>query len=139
MQDTAANCGPAGMSNALAALGIARSQAECEALAKTTAAEGTSPAKLLRGLKSLEGVRPVVLKETRQDVALLRLDKALRYGRPVILLVDDGQHWVAAIGQLGERYLVADGADNELVLSLDMAALAARWIEDERTYYGVIL
>ena len=140
MQDTQANCGPAAMSNALAALGLDRPQNECEKLCKTTAIKGTSPAMLVRGLKAIEGIEPIPFKEKRRDVALLRLDKALQMGRPVIICVANGTHWVATVGRLGDRYLVADSADQELVLSKSTGELAQWWAEKAvYPYFGVIL
>lgn len=138
MQDTAANCGPASLSNALQAIGIDKSQAECEVLCKTTATEGTSPRQLIAGAKLAGRHGAGYVKNTKSFAALIELDHYLRAGRPVILCVDDGSHWVAAIGKLGERYLVADPADNELVVSYDTADLAKRWV-DGKTYYGVLL
>jgi hypothetical protein len=44
---------------------------------------------------------------------------------------------VAVIGFLGERYLVADSGDSELVLSYTAENLAARW--NDTTYEGVLL
>lgn len=139
MQDTQANCGPAAMSNALAALGINRPALECEKLCKTNAVKGTGPKQLVTGLKAIEGLAPVVLTEKRSEVAFLRLDKALRLGRPVIICVGDGSHWVAAIGRLGPRYLVADSADNDLVVSKSQDELTKWWAEKATNpYYGVI-
>lgn len=136
MQDTAANCGPAALSNALDAMGIKRSQDECAALCKTTATEGTSPKKLLAAITAV-GRKGIVIKERRTSVALAFLEGALSRGRSVVLCVDNDSHWVAAVGLLGDRVLVADSADNDLVLSYDLAGLAKRW--GEGRYYGIAL
>lgn len=138
MQDSQANCGPTAMSNALAALGITRPAAECEKLCKTSATEGTSAKRLLSALRSIETCQPAELREKRQDVAMLKLDKALQYGRPVILCVAENTHWVAAVGALGGRVLVADSADNELVLSKSLEQLTTWWYSGTN-YYGIIL
>ena len=138
MQDTAANCGPASVSNALQALGVIRSQQECEQLCKTSATDGTTGRNMVKALTSL-GFSPAVIREKREDVAALRLRMALHQGRPLVLCVDNWEHWVAAVGVLGERILVADPADNELVLSYDVGALLRRWGGDAAPYYGVIL
>jgi ABC-type bacteriocin/lantibiotic exporter with double-glycine peptidase domain len=137
MQDTAANCGPASMSNALAALGKDHSQDQCAALCKTTATDGTPPTRLLKALRGL-GMEPVVIKEKRAPVAVLMLCHWLERGRPAILCVDHGGHWVAAVGLLGDRILVADSADNELVLTYSREKLVERWAGDG-TCYGVVL
>lgn len=137
MQDTAANCGPASLSNALAALGLAHSQAECAQMCKTTATDGTSPKGLMAGMKAV-GRQPKVLNERKGATAALWLDHFLRAGLPVVLCVDQGEHWVAAVGILGERVLVADPADNELVLTYTRSGLVARW-ENKGRYYGIVL
>lgn len=137
MQDTAANCGPASLSNALQALGITRTQAECETLCRTSGTDGTTVRGLQNALKSLgRGWEPI--NERRFDVAHLRLERALRKGFAGILSVDGGEHWVAAVGLLGERVLIADPSDNELVLSYAPDALKARWSAGNR-FYGVVI
>ena len=137
LQDTAANCGPASVSNALSALGISRTQAECEVLCKTSGTDGTSARNIIRAVQSL-GCRGVQIRERRELVALLLLDHWLNEGAPIVLCVDQASHWVAAVGRLGPRILIADPADNELVLSLKKQELLERWASNGN-YYGVVL
>lgn len=140
MQDSQAGCGPASMSNALSAMGIRRTIPECEALCKTTGTAGTSPKRLFKACHTVEGVSPGLLMEIRPEVALLRLEGSLRRGRSMLLCVDKYDHWIAAIGMLGERVLVADPADNDLVLSLQPGELLERWAGDGKfRFYGIIL
>lgn len=136
MQDTQANCGPASLYNGLLALGVASTQADCAAACGTTATDGTPPKGLLKGAKSF-GRQPLIINEKRATVAILWLMHFLSHGRPVVLCVDKNEHWVTAVAALGDRVLVADPADNELVLSCTTAALAARW--GEGRYYGIVL
>lgn len=136
MQDTAANCGPASLYNGLFALGIPSSQADCAAACGTTATDGTPPKGIIKGAKSF-GRQPLIISEKRATVGILWLMHFLGAGRPVLLCVDKGEHWVTAIAALGERVLVADPADNELVLSYSTAGLAARW--GEGRFYGIVL
>jgi hypothetical protein len=134
-----ASCGAAAMSNALSAMGVSRTEAECAALCGTST-DGTSAKGLLRGLRLVEGLDPSAFREARQDVAILRLYAALHQGRPVILCVDQDEHWVAAVGLLAGRVLVVDSADNELVVSYLAGALAVRWGgPGTKPYFGVIL
>lgn len=82
----------------------------------------------------------MLIRERRRDIALLKLSEAVRRGRPVILSwrVDEpGDHWIAVIGVLGDRYLVADSGDAELVISCTLDELVDRW-RDTR-WEGVIL
>jgi hypothetical protein len=66
------------------------------------------------------------------------LRRLLNRGIPVILCVDECEHWVCAVGTIGTRFLVADSADAELVRSYDATALAERWWhKSKKPYYGV--
>ncbi len=136
LQDSQANCGPAALSNALSAIGVVRTQEECASLAKTSATEGTSTKKLLAAIRAV-GREPVVINEKRPVVAMLYLGALLAEGRSAVLCVDDSSHWVAAIGLLGPRVLVADSADSELVVSITRSELAEWWM-DERCW-GIVI
>lgn len=132
MQSTEATCGPTAMGNALAALGIIRAQEELEILCKTSATKGTDTGKMMKALRSIQGVTPVRSCERTPGAAMFRLASLLSLGRPGILCVDNSAHWVSAIGGLGlgtaqARYLVADSGDLELVLSYTPADLVTRW------------
>lgn len=140
LQDSQANCGPVAMRNALAAIGTERSTEECEKLCKTDATNGTRAVNLARAIQSVLGCATVI-SERQPDVALLRLEKMLRGGHATVLLVDAWDHYVAAVGMLGERFLIADSADNELVISLDPGKLLERWgnVGARYPYWAVVL
>jgi ABC-type bacteriocin/lantibiotic exporter with double-glycine peptidase domain len=137
-QSTQSNCGPASLANALAALGIVRTEDELAVLCKTTGTEGTSTKNLHAAIRAV-GRHPVILNEKRAPVALLWLESWLREGRPVIMCVDSDSHWVTAVGALGSRVLVADPADNELVLTYSRGDMLKRWMSDGGRYYAVVV
>lgn len=131
------------MVNALQALGQEVSPDAAEKLCGTTATHGTSTRKLMVGLQSIPGIKPVKISERSSSSALFKLNGWLSLGRPVILCVDNSGHWVACVGQLGVgllslRYLVVDSAHNELVLSLTQGELLARWA-DSSSFLGVVV
>jgi hypothetical protein len=141
MQSTEASCGPTAMVNALSALGLKREIEECEQLCKCSATTGTSTQKLMAALRSIPSLQVSRIYERKADSALYRLNGALNLGRPTIICVDNSGHWVAVVGQLGvgsitTRYLVADSADMDLVLSYDFKDLLKRW---GPIYMGVTL
>lgn len=140
-QSTAANCGPAAVRNALLALGIPRSEEEIETLTGATAADGTGPKGILKALHAVLPSPPGVINEAREDVAILKLLAALQAGHPVICCVDNDEHWVAAVGTLGNQILlVADSADNELILAYSPENFLSRWEgPTRRPYYGCVL
>ncbi len=129
-QSYRADCGPSALGNALEALGIRRSHDELVTLCGTTG-DGTSPLQLKRAITAMRDscglVGPGEMKDTHADIALLRLDAVLHDGRPAILLVDSWGHWVAAVGRLGRRYIIADSADLRATVHTNPADLVARW------------
>lgn len=137
LQNSQANCGPASLSNALAAVGIERSQDECERLCKTTGTMGTSPKNLVNAARAA-GRAPLVINERRGEVAALFLDTWLRLGRSAIICVDSGEHWIAVIGVLGERVVLCDPADSDLVFTVTRGDLVKRWTDNGR-FYGVVV
>lgn len=95
-----------------------------------------------KGVSKLgEDIKATRIEESRRMVAELLLYHALRNGRPVVLLVDKGEHWVVAVGLLGHRCLVADSADSELVVSYTQEEVMTRWklAESGKAYWGVVL
>jgi predicted double-glycine peptidase len=149
LQSTQYTCGPCAIVNALAALGVEESERELMRMAEACPVEGTNARKMLRTLRWL-GYTPVSLSpkgrgrgagQDRHSVAWQALRDALASGYPAVLSVDRDEHWVAAVGVVGERVLVADSARGELVLSYDRQTLMARWRgkSSARPYYGVIV
>lgn len=141
-QSNRSSCGPAALHNALAALGIARSEEELIALTKQTP-DGTSARQLLSALRTINtpdsGLKALPTRWRSGDDAVVGLWWNIKeHGRPTILCVDELEHWVCAIGVLGQRFLVADSADNRLVISYKPQELLARWGAEDN-YYGIIV
>ena len=126
-QDHQYNCGPNALHNALAALGVRRSARELEVVCGTTAQDGTSQTRLVEAARAIRGTKPWVLESGMPAPAIAMLRDALHRGRPAVLAVDRDEHYIAAIGMLGDRVLVADGANNEVVLSVPDYKLLLRW------------
>lgn len=74
-------------------------------------------------------------------IAVLALQGLLVNGMRAVLCVDNGAHWVAAIGVCGKHILVADPAHPELVLSLTGEQLAERWklTANPPGYYALVI
>lgn len=139
-QTNEASCGLAAMSNALGCLGIKRTEDELAPAARFTAANGTNPRGMIRALSSIPDLVPEVIHESRADVAVLKLQSRLRAGFPVILLVDNDDHWVVAFGVLGETVHVCDSAHADLVITYDLPDIMSRWkSEGRKPYYGIAL
>lgn len=141
MQSTEASCGAAALSNALKAVGVVRSEDEMAKLSGTNSS-GTSQAGITKALKSV-GREPGKLLEAKSHTAVLRLIMALQCGHPVILCVDDWEHWVVAVGLLGvagyPRIVVVDSASLELTHVYSIEDVVSRWGHNKKKFSGVIV
>lgn len=110
-QKTRASCGAAALSNASYLLrdsGV--SEDVCLKSAGTTW-EGTSVKGLVKGARKLGFIaEKLTLKEFPSDCTDV-----------LIACVDHGAHWVVLQKMLSGRWLVIDGADNELVFTVSLA------------------
>lgn len=142
-QRSKSSCGPAALSNALECLGLRRSEDELSALCKQTP-DGTSPKNLCAAIATIEGTRNTVIDEVKPHIAILQLLQSLYEGRPVIVCVDDWQHYAVAAGVLGfgHRVVCIDSGDNDLVKTRTVDEFVDWWSGPEsaiRPYYGVVV
>ena len=143
-------CGPASLQNALLALGRRQSQDRIATIAGTTEADGTDENGILR-TALWAGLAP---DQGRFDAGLAAhgwVWSSLTMGRPVLLCVDRWQHWVTAVGVLGQRVVLFDPArypHNKArngVFTLPRAKLLKRWAAARSVrgkgpvYYGIAL
>ena len=130
-------CGAVALCNAVEALGV-RSLSEVEAIemAESDPVEGTEAAGIKKALKKLD-LNGTVIKTKDAAIAYWALVGALEHGNPALLVVDNDSHWVAAIGILGSRVLVADSADAGVVVVTPAAKLMERWACP--AFYGLIV
>lgn len=138
LQDTPAACGPASLCNALEAVGVRIPQETAHKLSGCTGVKGTSERGIIRALTTL-GHRAIQIKESDSGIAMVTLRGYLFHGVPVILLVDNGGHWVTAAGTLGSRVNVVDSADGGVLSCLETDELLPRWgwATEKKPYYGI--
>lgn len=140
MQSSQANCGAAALYNAGCALGKTMSLEDCERACRTTT-DGTSARQLMNGATRLGLKVDCSFKERSSLMARLWLRDTIRRGAVPIVAVDADDHWVAVVGALGERLIVADSAENELVLAYTEGEFLQRWQHPEarRGFFAVVL
>jgi predicted double-glycine peptidase len=132
LQDEQSACGAYALANAFEALlgpGNGLTADVCKQLTGYLPSKGVSAAGMRRAVQRA-GYRPV------RVTSMLELRGALSSGLPVMMLVDAHEHWIAAIGLLGSRVLIADAALGDLVLGVDGEALLGRWTH-RRACYGL--
>lgn len=153
LQSSQALCGAAALANALRAVGVHKAtedrivtliKASADASDGTPAAEGIGPVQLDRAAGAFGYVlEPVTVHNPLAAFAMLR--GWVAGGYPVLLAVDwhngDAGHWMAAVGVMGDYVLVADSANDEIVLPYAGQALCRRWKSDTdpASLYSLVL
>lgn len=128
-QSRAFSCGPAAVCNAFSTYGTyLREDEACE-----VDVSGTSERALVAGIEK-NGRTAECFKARDSVIAINWMNTSIRLGAPVILCVDDWTHWVAVVGIIGDRYLVADSAHEELIIPYTDVELSDRWKKDKRFY-----
>lgn len=142
-QSNKSSCGPAALHNALTALGLSRTEDELIALTGQRP-PGTSARGLVKAIKAVSDETNKLLGECVRWTSLDSAQVGLWYyvserGRPVILCVDDFEHWVVCAGHLGTRFAVVDSADNRMIIYYTASELAERWEGPNGGYHGIIV
>lgn len=141
LQDTLASCGTTALSNAIAALGWTQLPPDAVfELTGCTEVRGTMAAGIKRAATKLQ-LRVGVVSDNDGLKAWYALRGRLAAGHAAVLVVDDGEHWVAAIGMLGDRVVLVDSAASvrKFVSTCDRDELLRAWrCDGERhTFYAV--
>ncbi len=100
-------CGPLAVLNAARALGVHLTEREIRLHTGTTKKDGTNQYGILSALEKL-GFTFQEVKAHDKDIAFNNLYGFLKSGFACILSVEDGQHWAAAIGVIGQRIVTFD-------------------------------
>lgn len=130
-------CGPAALLAALQAVGLQATQEAIGGLAGLTG-RGTGVRGLQRAARLL-GASASRLSSRDSTEAWLLLHATLQAGQSVVLSFDRDDHWVAAVGSLGQRVVLIDPAAvvRPMVNVFDRAALEKPWRGIKGYYYGI--
>lgn len=143
MQSHANLCGFASLANAFRAIGKAKvTEDKLAEAAKKAATSAETPEQDGAGVRTLQVVASGLgyslegIKAGSMALAWPCLRHDLGEGHPALLAVDDGGHWVAAVGRIGSSVLIADPADAEIVRPYTYQELSLRWGPD---FYSLVL
>lgn len=130
-QARAWSCGPAAVVNACRALGFRVAEGRIRALAGTTQ-DGTDESEMISAVRSL-GLTATEHRGADQAAAWAFVRANVLDGHPVVVCIDQWQHWVTVVGICGDRVLLVDPANtkkNEAengIHSLTRPDLLRRW------------
>lgn len=119
-------CGPFALKHALLVHGILASEREIGRLAGT-GPEGTDEAQLERAARHY-GCELPTIRKSEPDEARGDLTTFLQRGIPCLLCVDEWDHWVTAVREEKERFIVLDSKRTEVIEILDWARLRRTWV-----------
>jgi ABC-type bacteriocin/lantibiotic exporter with double-glycine peptidase domain len=132
-------CGVASIANALEVLGIARSQREIQRLCHVSPEAGTDEVEMKRALLANGCDVDEWHDEYFDDNSVWWVRDSVTAGNPVILCVDQSEHWVTVIGICGDRFVLFDPSRNAGIEVHSADTLAERWADDEDGYYGLAI
>lgn len=125
-------CGPAAVVNAARALGLRIAESRIASIAGTNEKDGTDDGPLIEGIRGV-GLTAKSLNTEDRGAAWAFVRSSVNDGHPVILCVDDYQHWITVIGVIGDRVIIADSTNTEKnrkengIHSLSRSDLLKRW------------
>ena len=142
LQEFPSSCGAAALANALESIGTRITQKAAGKLARTDH-EGTDESGIKRAIRDL-GFKAVeiAIGGEHGKVALASLIGTMLLGHPVLLVVDNDTHWIAAVGLRGSSIVIVDSADGGLMSVLDHVELLSRWRGGTKKaphFYGVAI
>ncbi|MGD2134521.1 MAG: hypothetical protein PVF27_00100 [Gemmatimonadales bacterium] len=122
-------CGPFALKYALLSLGIFADEDDLAAIAGTSARDGTDEVGLGRAASAF-GARLALIRRRTARGAKRALDGWLRRGVPVLICVDQWDHWVTVVGNDGERYVLLDSqrSRSSVLAVVRWNALASRLV-----------
>lgn len=138
LQPDSFSCGVYAVMNAAKALGINLRRKDIIKYSGTTKTRGTNEKGIINTiinnkLKYMDFNYP-------EQTAFYFLNSALNEGRPVILCVDEYDHWCTIIGKLNNKYILFDSLNKEEsgIEIVKRRELTKRWKYRNR-FYGIVV
>jgi hypothetical protein len=128
-------CGPFALKHALLMYGCVAHEDELARLAGSTESVGTDELGLERALRPFGGTLKIVRRRTRRG-ARAHLERWLARGVPVLLCVDQWDHWITAVADLKHHVALFDSHFDNAVFRaepwdrlLDRMVFRRRWLQ----------
>lgn len=124
-------CGPFALKHALLALGKFVNEHEVSAEAHPEWWAGTDEVRL-RHAASEFGCKLPLIRRRDPEEARKALVRYLQRGIPALLCVDKWEHWVAAVGVEGNRFVILDSMKAPVANVLPWSTVRRRWRYDRK-------
>jgi hypothetical protein len=136
------NCGQYALLNALLLLGIPISVKDAHKKTKVTRLkalwQGTEPEKIIRGIKKY-GCRAEPFTCNDEKKLKVKIDTYLEAGIPLIVCVEDWEHYALLARRINKKYYWIDSADSDIIGHSSWVEIA-EWLEssdDDEKYYCI--
>jgi hypothetical protein len=130
-------CGPFALKHGLLALGTYAHEDELARIAGSTEKSGTDDWQLARAAQA-HGYALSVVRRAHPRAARQELDQWFARGVPVLLCLDQWEHWVTAVSADGDQVVVFDSQFDNAVLRLERwERLAERLVYRSRRWRGL--
>jgi hypothetical protein len=130
-------CGPFALKHGLLALGIYAHEDELARIASSTEKNGTDEHQLARAAQAC-GCTLSVVRRFHAGAAQQELDHWFARGIPVLLCLDQWEHWVVAMAADGEHIVVLDSQFDNAVLRVETRdRVAERLAYHKRRWRGM--
>ncbi len=119
-------CGPFALKHALVAMGKLATEKRISALARPHWWSGTDEVGLARAARAFDCDLPLV-RRTDPGRARRALTRYLSQRIPVLLCVDNLEHWITAVRHEGNRFVIIDSKQEPVLNVVSWPALRNRW------------
>lgn len=144
LQKDSYSCGVYAVMNAAKCLGVNLSRRDITKFSKTTREKGTSEKGILKALEknNLIGEEFVFGWKTN---AIKFVNEIIGSGNPIILSVDNDNHWCTLIGTIGDKYILSDSENSKAnkeqngIYLLSENDLLNRWKNEDSKYYCIVV
>jgi ABC-type bacteriocin/lantibiotic exporter with double-glycine peptidase domain len=140
-QQDPGTCGQRSLIHALLLLGHPISERRafkaCGVTRREANQEGTDEKELLRAIKYL-GYRYSVIKTSSRIAARQFINRHLSSGSPIIISVQNEEHWAVLAGRRKSKYVWIDSADDNLMGFWRVTEILD-WMKYRSGYYGIAI
>ncbi len=124
-------CGPFALKHGLIVLGIFADERTITRVAHSRSKNGTDEEQLSRAARSYDCDLPMIRRHD-PEIARKELIQYLRRDIPVLLCINDWNHWITVVKAEDGRFIILDSQEKAVLTILTWSELRSRWVHEEQ-------